>query len=140
MLSKSKTLNLLVLFLAISLLPSSCQRMTDFSVYRFIDHFTEDNLLLSPFQEMAADPDGFKEKNPILYNIADKSPLLDAGIGKNPLLLKKKPSFWTNSVPPVDTTENMPSACSGGLNASKDPRPRDEAAPLCISPRLSSNP
>jgi arylsulfatase A-like enzyme len=39
---------------------------------------------------MAKDPERFKEMNPILYDIANKNPLLDSGVGKNPLLLKKK--------------------------------------------------
>jgi arylsulfatase A-like enzyme len=80
----------LILLVSISLLQSSCARKTDFSVYRFIDHFTEDNILLSPFNDIAKDPERSKEMNPVLYDIADKSPLMDSGIGKNPLLLKKK--------------------------------------------------
>ena len=89
-LNRSKVLYLLILFVSISLLPSSCARKTDFSVYRFIDHFTEDNILLSPFSDMAKDPKGFKQMNPVLYDIADKHPLMDSGTGKNPFLLKKK--------------------------------------------------
>jgi arylsulfatase A-like enzyme len=79
----------------ISILHSSCARKTDFSVYRFIDHFTEDNILLSPFRDMAKDPEGFKERNPVLYEIADKYPIMDSGTGKNPLLLKKKMKIGT---------------------------------------------
>ncbi len=76
--------------MSILLLHSSCARKRDFSVYRFIDHFTQENILLSPFSDMAKDPAGFKEMNPILYDIANRNPLLDSGVGKNPLLLKKK--------------------------------------------------
>jgi len=93
--TKSKTLNLLILFVSISLLLSSCARKTDFSVYRFIDHFTEGNILLSPFNDMAKNPAGFKDQNPVLYDIADKYPLMDSGTGKNPLLLKKKLKIGT---------------------------------------------
>ncbi len=89
-LNRSKVLYLLILFVSISMLHSSCARKTDFSVYRFIDHFTEDNILLSPFRDMTKDPKGFKKMNPVLYEIADKYPIMDSGIGKNPLLLKKK--------------------------------------------------
>jgi len=89
-LNRSKVLYLLILFVSISMLHSSCARKTGFSVYRFIDHFTEDNILLSPFSDMAKDPKGFKEMNPVLYDIADKHPLMDSGTGKNPFLLKKK--------------------------------------------------
>jgi arylsulfatase A-like enzyme len=39
---------------------------------------------------MVEDPEGFEAFNPVLYAIADESPLLDSGTGKNPLLLKKK--------------------------------------------------
>lgn len=88
--SRSKSLNFLFLFVLISLFTSFCVKNEDFSVYRFIDHFTEDNILLSPFQEMVADPEGFKRINPILHDIADKFPLMDSGTGKNPFLLKKK--------------------------------------------------
>lgn len=56
-------------------------------------------------------------------------------------LPKPKPSSWMNSAPPVATTVNMPSACSGGLNAFKNPPlRRDEADPLYINLRSSSNP
>ena len=89
-LNRSKVLHLLILIVSISLLHSSCARKTDFSVYRFIDHLTENNILLSPFNDMAKDPKGFKRMNPVLYDIADKYPLMDLGTGKNPLLLKKK--------------------------------------------------
>lgn len=87
---RSKALYFISLFVLISLFTSFCAKKSDFSVYRFIDHFAEDNILLSPFQEMVADPEGFQETNPVLYDIADKFPLMDSGAGKNPLLLKKK--------------------------------------------------
>lgn len=85
----------LLLSVSFIIIHSSCQRKADFSVYRFIDNLTEDNILLSPFAEMAKDPEGFKELNPVLYEIADKSPLMDSGSGKNPLLLKKKLKIGT---------------------------------------------
>lgn len=90
MLTRSRVLYFLILFMSILISHSSCSRKTDFSVYRFIDHFTEDSIILSPFQNMVSDPEAFKEINPILYDIADKSPLMDSGVGENPLLLKKK--------------------------------------------------
>ncbi len=95
MLFRSKSPNLLIFIVASSLLTSSCVKKEAFSVYRFIDHFSEDNILLSPFQDMAADPEGFKDMNPVLYDIADKYPLMDSGSGKNPLLLKKKMKIGT---------------------------------------------
>lgn len=88
--ARSRALYLPILLMSVSLIHLSCARKTDFSVYRFIDHLTEENVLLSPFYEMAKDPEGFKEINPVLYDIADKYPLLDSGTGTNPLLLKKK--------------------------------------------------
>jgi arylsulfatase A-like enzyme len=88
--SLSDRLNFLIHFVTICLLASSCVIKQDFSVYRFIDHFTEDNILISPYQAMAANPEEFKELNPVLYDFADKFPLMDSGTGKNPLLLKKK--------------------------------------------------
>ena len=89
-LTRSKVLYLLIILVLISMLHSFCARETDFTVYRFIDHFTEDNILLSPFSDMAKGLEEFKEMNPVLYDIADKYPLMDSGTGKNPLLLKKK--------------------------------------------------
>ncbi|MGB3862585.1 MAG: hypothetical protein WA915_10900, partial [Candidatus Aminicenantaceae bacterium] len=56
-LTRSKVLYFLILFVSISMLHSFCARETDFTVYRFIDHFTEDNILLSPFSDMAKGPE-----------------------------------------------------------------------------------
>jgi arylsulfatase A-like enzyme len=89
-LSQFKSLNILFLFLSIFLFTPFCVKKEDFSVYRFIDHFNEENILISPFQYMVEDPEGFKNINPVLYDIAGKFPLMDSGIGKNPLLIKKK--------------------------------------------------
>ncbi len=69
---------------------SSCTKRDDRVLFRLIDHFDQKNILLSPFQEFAADPERFREKNPSVHEIADEFPLLDSGIGKNPFLLKKK--------------------------------------------------
>ena len=69
---------------------SSCAKKEDRVLFRFIDNFDQKNILLSPFQEFASDPERFREKNPSLYEIASEHPLLDSGIGKNPFLLKKK--------------------------------------------------
>lgn len=69
---------------------TSCAKQEEPALYRFIDHFSQDNILLSPFQEFASDPQQFREKNPSVNEIADEYPLLDSGIGKNPFLLKKK--------------------------------------------------
>lgn len=52
----SKSSCLLSLFMLIFLFTSFCAKKSDFSVYRFIDHFNEDNILLSPFQEMVGNP------------------------------------------------------------------------------------
>jgi len=72
------------------LLAFSCAKKDEVSVYRLIDNLGQENVLRSPFQEIAADPEKFKEKNPGLYNIVDEYPLLDFGTGKNPYLIKKK--------------------------------------------------
>lgn len=69
---------------------SSCAKKEDRILFRFIDNFDQKNILLSPFQDFASDPARFREKNPSVHEIADESPLLDSGIGKNPFLLKKK--------------------------------------------------
>ena len=81
-------------FFFLTLLPilicSSCAKERDASLYRFIDHLSQKNILLSPFVDMATDPVGFKKTNPVLYNFAAQFPLLDSGAGKNPYLIKKK--------------------------------------------------
>jgi len=72
------------------ILPTRCAKKEDSAVFRFIDHLSQENILLSPFKEFSADSQSFKEKHPSLYKIADESPLLDSGIRENPYLLKKK--------------------------------------------------
>jgi len=92
---RAKIPYILVLLITLATFHLFCSRKTDFSVYRFIDHLSEDNILLSPFNDMVEDPEGFKAFNPVLHAIADESPLLDSGSGKNPLLLKKKLKIGT---------------------------------------------
>ncbi|MFC2164697.1 sulfatase [Acidobacteriota bacterium] len=72
------------------LLASSCAKKEEIPVYRFIDHLAKENILRSPLQELAADPEKFKTNNPGLFDIADESPLMDYGAGENPFLIKKK--------------------------------------------------
>lgn len=79
-----------VLAFLLILLFFSCKKDKDTSLLRFIDSFSQKNILLSPFQDIASNPEEFKEKNPIIYDFAAQSPLLDYGIGENPYLLKKK--------------------------------------------------
>lgn len=67
-----------------------CSKDKETSLYRFIDHFSQESILLSPFVDMASDPEGFKEKNPNLYDFVALFPLLDFGVGENPYLIKKK--------------------------------------------------
>jgi arylsulfatase A-like enzyme len=88
-----KTCRVILPFLSTSifiLLFSSCAKKEDRVLFRFIDNFNQKNILISPFQEFASDPERFKEQNPSVHEIADEFPLLDSGIGKNPFLLKKK--------------------------------------------------
>ncbi len=88
---KQKSLGIgltLILFFVIQF--PNCTTKKETTVYRFIDHFSQENILLSPFQSLASDPQQFREKNPSVYEIADEYPILDYGIGKNPFLLKKK--------------------------------------------------
>ena len=79
---------MLILFFIIQF--PSCTKKEESTVYRFIDHFSQENILLSPYHSFASDPQRFREKNPSVYEISDEYPLLDYGIGKNPFLLKKK--------------------------------------------------
>jgi arylsulfatase A-like enzyme len=69
---------------------TSCKNKENLVLFRFIDNLEQENILLSPFQEFASDPDRFREKNSSLQQIADEYVLHDSGIGKNPYLLKKK--------------------------------------------------
>lgn len=88
-----KISKIIIHFFIISLLvilSTSCTKKEDSTVFRFIDHLSQENILLSPFKEFSADSLIFKEKNPSLHEIADESPLLDAGVEENPYLLKKK--------------------------------------------------
>lgn len=88
-----KILKILISFFIISILvilPTSCAKKKGSAVFRFIDHLSQENILLSPYKEFSADPQSFKEKNPSLHEIADESPLLDSGVKENPYLLKKK--------------------------------------------------
>jgi len=86
----SKTITAFLIISLLVIFPTSCAKKEDSTVFRFIDHLSQENILLSPFKEFSADSPSFKEKNPSLYEIADESPLLDAGVEENPYLLKKK--------------------------------------------------
>lgn len=86
----SKTIIPFFIILLLVILPTSCAKKEDSAVFRFIDHLSQENILLSPFKEFSADSQSFKEKNPSLHEIADESPLLDSGVEENPYLLKKK--------------------------------------------------
>jgi len=79
-----------VLLFFLVLLFFSCTKDKDTSLYRFIDHFGQENILLSPFQDLSSDLEGFKERNSIIYDFSSQFPLQDYGIGENPYLLKKK--------------------------------------------------
>lgn len=68
----------------------SCSRAKESSLYRFIDHFNQDSILLSPFVEMNSNPEEFAAQNPVLSDFATQSPLQDWGTGENPYLIKKK--------------------------------------------------
>lgn len=91
---KIKNISIIAKFSVLAFFPIilffSCTKEKDTSLFRFIDYFGQENILLSPFQDIASDPEGFKEKNPIIYDFAAQSPLQDYGIGENPYLLKKK--------------------------------------------------
>jgi len=74
-----KTLCLITALL--TLFSLSCHKKEPKNYYRFIDHMDEGNILRSPFQDMARDPERFKRDSPELFNIvAQKYPLLDSGI------------------------------------------------------------
>jgi arylsulfatase A-like enzyme len=67
-----------------------CSQDKEPSLYRFIDHFNRESILLSPFLDMASNPQEFKDKYPALHEFAAQSPLQDFGLGENPFLIKKK--------------------------------------------------
>lgn len=81
------------LAVAALLVASACRKAERPSLIRLIDILERGNIAESPLLEMAADPKGFAQKNPNLADLAGKFPLLDAGSGKNPFLLKKKVSI-----------------------------------------------
>jgi len=88
-----KTPKVIISFLFTSvfiLLFTNCAKKDESVLFRFIDNFEQRNILLSPFQEFASDPERFREKYPSVNEIAAECPLLDSGTGKNPFLLKKK--------------------------------------------------
>jgi arylsulfatase A-like enzyme len=66
------------------------QKKEPVGLVRFIDVLRQDNILQSPFQSLAENPDFFKEKHPYLHAAAEREFLQDEGTGENPLLLKKK--------------------------------------------------
>jgi arylsulfatase A-like enzyme len=74
------------------LLPlASCHRPVEQpSLIRLIDLLERENVVESPLQRLASDRSGFGRENPNLARLADKYPLLDAGAGRNPFLVKKK--------------------------------------------------
>ncbi len=86
----SRIVSALVLIVAALLLSSACRKAKTPSLIRLIDVLGRENILDSPLLEMAADPKGFARKNPNVADLAAKFPLLDAGSGKNPFLIKKK--------------------------------------------------
>lgn len=85
-----KTGYFLFAFLLNIFLLNNCTKKEKLPVYRFIDHFSQKNILSSPFQEFARDPQAFKRTNAAVYEIADKHPLYDFKSGENPFLIKKK--------------------------------------------------
>ncbi len=86
---RKKLFIIIVLFINAFLL-SNCVKKEELSVYRFIDHLNQGNIISSPLKELTYDPQKVKEKNPSLYEDADKYPLEDLGIGENPYYIKKK--------------------------------------------------
>jgi arylsulfatase A-like enzyme len=78
--------------LVVSLVPAfACgPKKEPAGLIRFIDVLGRDNILQSPFQDPAEDPELFKERHPYLQAAAGREVLRDEGIGLNPLLLKKK--------------------------------------------------
>jgi len=71
----------------------SCLKKEEMGIYRFIDHLDRESILRSPFLDFAEKSPIAVEKNSSLYEIAGKNPLLDAGSGENPFLIKKKLSI-----------------------------------------------
>jgi arylsulfatase A-like enzyme len=57
---------------------------------RLIDVLDRENIVDSPLLDLEADPKAFAARCPNMARMADKYPLLDAGAGPNPLLIKKK--------------------------------------------------
>jgi arylsulfatase A-like enzyme len=71
-------------------LSPACRKAESPSFSRLIDSLDRANILQSPLLGLAADPKGFGGQNPNLADLAPKFPILDAGVGPNPLLIKKK--------------------------------------------------
>ena len=79
---------LLLLFLTLTIACGGGKRPV--TLIRLIDVLEEDNIILSPFRDLVEAPDSFKEKHEGLHSLFEQEILQDAGIGDNPLFLKKK--------------------------------------------------
>ena len=76
--------SLIVFFLA------ECRPPEEMALVRFMDILERSNIAESPFLKSEADPESFRQTRPVLAEVADKWPLLDLGVKRNPFLLKKK--------------------------------------------------
>lgn len=77
---------LFILFFA----PNCRKSLEESSLIRLIDVLDRKGIVDSPLLDYLSNPEGLARDCPNLADLADKYPLLDAGTGKNPLLLKKK--------------------------------------------------
>lgn len=68
----------------------SCARPERKTLVRFIDLFDRASIEQSPFLDAGPGQAGLEKRAPLVARFARKYPLLDAGTGPNPFLLKKK--------------------------------------------------
>lgn len=67
-----------------------CSRPRPETLIRFIDRLEAANIDESPLREADSNPEAFRKSFPRLAGFRNKFPLLDAGTGPNPYLIKKK--------------------------------------------------
>jgi len=79
----------IVVFLSL-VFSSGCSREEEYSLYRFIDHLEDRNVLKSPLKDLVTGSQHLKA-NSSLLEIVDRFNLEDSGTGENSYKIKKLP-------------------------------------------------